>query len=214
MNVRVKICGLTRLEDALAAAECGADFLGFILYNQSPRFIEPEAGARITAAVKQRYPAVRSVGVFVNEEVDKIGLLLDSRNYGYAQLSGDEETEDLGALAGRAYKAVRPASPAEADTLAARFSRRDVRPALLLDAHVPGLYGGTGTPADLQTAARLAKDYDLMLAGGLNPDNVAAAVRLVRPWAVDVSSGVEHSPGIKDHDRMRSFIRRAKNAEV
>jgi phosphoribosylanthranilate isomerase len=137
---------------------------------------------------------------------------MDKCDYDYAQLSGNEGPDDLRRLGEPAFKAIRPASEADARALAGRYGNRRVRPALLLDAHVPGLYGGTGSRADLALAAGLARDWDLMLAGGLSPDNVAEAVRLVRPWAVDVASGVETSTGIKDHDKLRSFILRVKNS--
>jgi phosphoribosylanthranilate isomerase len=211
MTVRVKICGLTRFDDALSAAEAGADYLGFNHYARSPRCVEPERSAEIVAAVRLTYPAVQMVGVFVNENIDKIRFIMDTCGYGYAQFSGDEKPEDLHALAGRAFKAIRPVSTDQAEELAGRYANRAVQPALLLDAHAGGLYGGSGVRADLALAAELAQDWDLMLAGGLNPENVAEAVRLVRPWAVDVASGVEVSPGIKDHDKLRRFIVNAKS---
>ncbi len=214
MTVRVKICGLTRLDDALAAAEAGADYLGFNHYERSPRCIEPELSAEIVAAVKLTYPAVQMVAVFVNEDMDKIRLLMDICDYGYAQLSGDEKPEDLHALAGRAFKAIRPVSTDQAAESASLYANRAVQPALLLDAHAGSLYGGSGVRADLALAAELARDWDLMLAGGLNPESVSEAVRLVRPWAVDVASGVEVSPGIKDHAKMRRIIENAKRAEI
>jgi phosphoribosylanthranilate isomerase len=212
MTVRVKICGVTRLEDALAAAKAGADFLGFNHYGRSPRCIAPGLAAEIVAAVRQACPSVRMVGVFVDHGKEEIRVLMDKCDYDYAQLSGNEGPDDLRRLGEPAFKAIRPASEADARALAGRYGNRRVRPALLLDAHVPGLYGGTGSRADLALAAGLARDWDLMLAGGLSPDNVAEAVRLVRPWAVDVASGVETSTGIKDHDKLRSFILRVKNS--
>jgi len=213
MTVKVKICGVTRLEDALAAAEAGADFLGFNHYDRSPRRIAPAAAAEIVAAARQTHPSVRMVGVFVNHGKEEIRVLMDICDYDYAQYSGNEEPEELRGLGAPAFKAIRPASASEAWALAGRYGKRRIQPALLLDAHVPGLYGGTGAHADLALAAGLARDWDLMLAGGLDPDNVAEAVRLVRPWGVDVASGVEMSPGIKDHDKLRRFITNAKSQE-
>jgi phosphoribosylanthranilate isomerase len=214
MTVRVKICGLTRLEDALAAAEAGADYLGFIHYDRSPRCVDPEAAAEIIAALRRPHPSVRMVAVIVNEDVEKIRVIMQTGDYDYAQFSGKESPEELRRLGGRAYKAIRPTSLEQAVVLADLFGNRSARPALLLDADVAGLYGGTGERADIALASRLALDWDLMLAGGLNPKNVAEAVRQVRPWGVDVASGVETSPGVKDHDMIKRFIANAKCSAI
>ncbi len=223
---RVKICGLTRLEDALAAVEAGADYLGFIFYPPSPRAIAPEAAAalaiRLRAAAAERFARPdrpRLVGVFVNASPAAIRATLAQCGLDLAQLSGDEPpevvTDPASPLFGRAYKALRPRSAEEAAAGSARYLAPDTLPGprLLLDTPHGRLYGGTGETGDWALAAALAAATPrLMLAGGLTPDNVAAAVARVRPFAVDVAGGVESAPGIKDPDRVRAFIATAKSA--
>ena len=231
MTLAVKICGITNIEDALVAIDAGADLLGFILYPKSPRYVEPGQIAEIVAKVKEQRSKndlaagadLRSssftfplfVGVFVNEPLAKVGEIMDLAELDYAQLHGDEGPEMLAALAGRAYKALRPASSEQALADAAHFTvhSRGEGPRLLVDAYDRRDYGGTGKVADWQVAAELAHRYPgFLLAGGLTPENVADAVRVVRPWAVDVSSGTEAAPGRKDHGKVRQFVTRAKQA--
>jgi len=229
----VKICGLTCLEDARCAVEAGADLLGFILYPKSPRYIPPAQIAPITAALRELAPEVVTVGVFVNETPQAMARALDEAGLDLAQLSGDETPDHLRALQGRAYKAVREAAHAAAWLSAGRspedrsqesgvrsqeteYAIRNTqyeiqnRPELLLDANHPTLYGGSGMRADESLAAALSRQCRLLLAGGLTPDNVADAIRVARPWGVDVSSGVERAPGHKDHAKVRAFIAAAK----
>ncbi len=229
--VKVKICGLTRLDDARVAMEAGADYLGFILYPPSPRAIAPEAAAEIVARLRQESAAQPAsplapspwpltplfIGVFVNEPPATIAAILDRCSLDLAQLSGDEPAADVtdpaSPLFGRAYKALRPRSLAEADEGVARFAALlgSAGPRLLLDTPHGHLYGGTGETGDWGLAAAVAARLPgLMLAGGLTPDNVAAAVAAVRPFAVDVAGGVERAPGVKDADRVRAFIARVK----
>ncbi len=222
-DIRVKICGITHSADARAAIEAGADYLGFILYPKSPRYIAPEKirdlrleiGDSLTRSPipNPQSPALpRFVGVFVNESVERIREILALAHLDYAQLHGDEPPALLRQLAGKAFKALRPADAEVARDAAARFAPfgLDDGPQLFIDAYHPAEYGGTGKKADWHVAADLAQRYPrLMLAGGLTPGNVAQAIRAVRPWAVDVSSGVEASPGRKDHDAVRAFIRAA-----
>jgi len=211
--VIVKICGLTNLDDALLALEAGADLLGFVLYPKSPRGVSVSTVAEIAQALRcapafqQRRPAL--VGVFVNEPPAAIQRALDEAGLDLAQLSGHEPPDDLRALGGRAYKAVR----SEADALLPEDvpPAHPHRPDFLLDAVHPTLYGGSGQLADWSLAAKLAARYRLLLAGGLTPDNVAAAIRAVRPWGVDVASGVEAAPGKKDPAKLRNFIQAAKS---
>lgn len=209
----VKICGLTSLEDARCAVDAGADMLGFILYPKSPRFIPPARIAPITAALRELAPVVLTVGVFVNETPDDMARALDEAGLNLAQLSGDEPPDCLRALQGRAYKAVREATHAEAYLSAIQSPKSKIqnRPDLLLDANHPTLYGGSGMRADESLAAALARRCRLLLAGGLTPDNVSGAIRVARPWGVDVSSGVESAPGRKDHAKVRAFIAAAKD---
>jgi len=214
--VIVKICGLTHLDDALLALEAGADLLGFVLYPKSPRGVSLGVVAEIAQALRrapafqQRRPAL--VGVFVNAPPAEVARALDEAGLDLAQLSGHEPPDDLRALGRRAYKAIR--SQAEADALPAAGAppAHPYCPDFLLDAAHPTLYGGSGQLADLALAARLAARHRLLLAGGLTPDNVAAAIRAVRPWGVDAASGVEAAPGKKDPAKVRAFVQAAKAA--
>jgi len=201
--IHVKICGITSLEDALAAVEFGADYLGFNFYQASPRYIDPDHCARITATLRQRHPQVRLVGVFVNTPPQQIQSVLESCHLHLAQLHGSESPAMLAALSGRAYKALRTITPGD---LAGFIIHAPPIPRLLLDANVPGSFGGTGQTGDWAAAAALAKRYPIFLAGGLNPENVAEAIAAVQPWGVDVASGVESSPGRKDSLKLESFI--------
>lgn len=200
--VEVKICGLTNLEDARFALEAGADFLGFVLYEKSVRSIEPAALKRITKALG---PDARCVGVFVNASCDVVRNVAGECGLYAVQLHGDERPEAFRKLPTIVWRAVRLADgrcrPRPADWPAERY---------VLDADVPGAYGGTGVTLNPSWAADVAAAWPVMLAGGLNPGNVAGAVRKVRPLGVDVSSGVEKSAGRKDRAKVQSFIRYAK----
>jgi len=204
----VKICGLTTLEDALAAVEAGADLLGFNFYPPSPRYISPAECARLAAELRKRGCSARLVGVFVNASAGEIEAILDGCALDLAQLSGDEGPELVQRLGKRAFKAIRPAGPSEPD-----YPARAEPPAYLIDAYRPGEYGGTGQTGDWRLAAELARRAPILLAGGLRSENVAAAVQQVHPWGVDVASGVESAPGRKDPDKMRAFIQSAREAE-
>ncbi len=204
--MHIKICGLTNLDDALAAVEAGADYLGFNFYPKSPRYVSPEACAQITDELTQRGAAVTSVGVFVNTPAAEVAAIMRVAGLRLAQLHGDEGPEQLSALWGRAFKAVRDSATVRDDELVALSAFSPGQPAFLVDAPAPNLYGGSGQLADWQAAARLAARYAIFLAGGLNPANVAAAVAQVKPWGVDVASGVEAAPGRKDHAKIRDFV--------
>jgi phosphoribosylanthranilate isomerase len=201
---RVKICGITNLEDALFAAEAGADALGFVFYAKSPRCIVPDRAREIILRLP---PFVAKVGVFVNEELDQVEKIMACCHLDYAQLHGDETPEQVAALAPRAIKAVRVRSMADVERL------RDYRAAAyLLDAYHPTKPGGTGETWDWELATAAKQYGPIILAGGLTPDNVVGAIKRVHPYAVDVSSGVEAAPGIKDHQKVRRFIIAAKGA--
>ena len=197
---KIKICGIKTLKDALAAIEAGADHLGFNFYPKSVRFVEKQVCAEITAVLKKEYPHIKLVGVFVNSSVEEIKAILDTCSFDLAQLHGDETSEMVKALDGKGFKAFRGV-PENMNGFA-----RAAAPALLLDAAVKGVYGGSGVMADWNRAAELAKQYPLLLAGGLTPENVAAAVSRVNPWGVDVASGVESAPGEKDAAKMSAFV--------
>lgn len=204
--VRIKVCGITNLGDALAAADAGADALGFNFYPTSPRYIEPEEAERIVAALP---PFVTPVGVFVNESRYVIQAVATRCSIRTVQLHGDELPGDVAALA--------PLEVIKAFLVGPRFRPQVVKnykgcAAFLLDTEVHGHRGGTGKSFDWQ-AARRAKAYGrVILAGGLAPDNVEQAITTVRPFGVDVCTGVERAPGKKDPRRLREFIQRARLA--
>lgn len=221
---KVKICGITNPADAQVAIEAGADLIGFIFYPKSPRYIAPEAirdwGLATTSSTLSPVPYPQSqspklVGVFVDEDPARIAEIIEIVGLDFVQLHGAESTEILTGLSPRAFKALRPATAQQAEdeaTCFAPFGAPD-GPQLMVDAYDPNHYGGTGKKADWHVAAAIAQFVPrLLLAGGLTPDNVAAAVRAVRPWGVDVSSGVEISPGRKNHDAVKAFVAAAKGA--
>ncbi|HNT73420.1 MAG TPA: phosphoribosylanthranilate isomerase [Anaerolineae bacterium] len=218
--VYVKICGITNLEDARVATAAGADFLGFIFYPPSPRYIAPEPAGEIVRAIRAEFGDVapRCVGVFVDEPMDAVRAAIAAASVDLAQLHGAETPGMVMALAPHAFKALRPQTLTEAQENFAVYRlpptvyRLPSTPDLLVDAYHPQQMGGTGQVTDLEMARWLAERCRLLLAGGLTPDNVADAVAQVRPWGVDVSSGVEAAKGKKDHAKVRVFIRAAKNA--
>jgi phosphoribosylanthranilate isomerase len=212
--LKIKICGITSLDDGMAAALVGANYLGFIFHPKSPRYVTAGQAQAIAAGVRRqlRAKAPKFVGVFVNTPPEQVRYVLYTAGLHYAQLHGDEGPEQLVAQRGRAFKAFRPASPAAALDGAVAFGGLgpEAGPQLLIDAYHPTEYGGTGARADWGLAAAVAARVPrLLLAGGLTPDNVSAAVEAVSPWGVDVSSGVEAAPGRKDHTKLREFVRAA-----
>lgn len=219
-TVRVKICGITNLADATAAVDAGADYLGFIFWPRSKRAVSSSAAREIVQALRRRDDCPLLVGVFVDEPAEDVAAVLNSAGLDLAQLSGKEPPAFIGdpqsPLYGRSYKVLHPDSLAEAEADAEWYIPSESppqHPSLLLDAYHPELPGGTGQRADWQIAAQLVKIVPrLMLAGGLNPQNVAEAVRRIHPFAVDVASGVEAEPGKKDHALVEAFISAAHNA--
>jgi phosphoribosylanthranilate isomerase len=195
----IKICGITRIEDALAAAESGADAVGFIFHEASPRYIEPGRAKRIVTALAGR---IATVGVFVNCEAREVERIAGQCGIDLIQLHGDESPGDCQRFPpGRVIKAVFPRTT---EGLRA-FDRYTVR-ALLIDARDLSRYGGTGKRADWSLAAALAKRRPLILAGGLNEENICEALTAVAPQAVDINSGCEKAPGVKDHERLRRIV--------
>jgi len=215
---RVKICGITNLADALAAIEAGADLLGFVFYPPSPRYIEPTAAARITEELIARHSPLipRLVGVFVDEPVARVREIMAQCHLDLAQLHGSEPPVEVRMLQPFAYKAIRPRQRGDAEAAVATYAPvmqiSEDRPAFIVDAHHPWRVGGTGQTTDWIAARVLAWRYSILLAGGLTPENVAAAIELVEPWGVDVSSGVEAGPGRKDHRKIRAFVEAARAA--
>jgi phosphoribosylanthranilate isomerase len=205
----VKICGLRRIEHALVAVEAGADLLGFI-FAPSRRQVQPDEVAEIARAVRAAADRrVGLVGVFVNETPERMSAIASTCDLDAIQLSGDEERPILDRLPGRmVIKAIRlDDTPQEREWLSATAPG----PHLLVDAHVSGSYGGAGVVADWERTALLSRQRPIILAGGLTPDNVAAAIDQVRPWGVDVSSGVE-TGGVKDSAKIRAFVAAARVA--
>jgi phosphoribosylanthranilate isomerase len=202
-GTRVKICGITRLEDALAAVAAGADALGFVFYPESPRAVSVEQAAEI---ICQLPPFVSSVGLFVNENRAVIEATVAACGIDLIQLHGDETPEECLFPGRRVIKALRLKDAASL----ARAADFKVC-ALLLDAWSAQVYGGSGETFDWRLLKNFAARQPVILAGGLTPENVAAAVTAVRPYAVDVSSGVECVPGRKDHVKMAEFIRQVRS---
>ncbi len=213
-QTKVKICGLTNLADAQVALAAGADLLGFIFYAKSPRYVAPATAAAIVSEIRgSTGPAVACVGVFVNHTLAEVDAIVAQVGLDFIQLHGNEEVAQLQALHGRAFKALRPADRQMAYDQAALFAPHGppTGPRWFIDAYDPHAYGGTGQRADWAVAAELARQYPgLLLAGGLNAENVTEAMRTVQPWGVDVSSGVEASPGLKDHAKVRAFVAAVK----
>ncbi|MHB1399489.1 MAG: phosphoribosylanthranilate isomerase [Trichloromonadaceae bacterium] len=204
--LRVKICGITDVEDALQACACGADALGLVFYPRSPRCVTPEQARAIIQALP---PLVTTVGLFVNEEPQRIRQLADDCGLDVIQVHGDEGPDACDFAPRRSIKALRVK---DAASLVGHEEFRTS--ALLLDAWVAGAYGGTGESFNWELAAGIACQRPVILAGGLTPENVAAAVNAVRPYGVDVSSGVESAPGRKDPAKVAAFIRNAKSKVV
>lgn len=208
--IAVKICGITNEKDAQVAVEAGADALGFIMYRKSPRWVDAAMVKRIIATLP---PFVVPVGVFVNEEANVVRELMDTCGFGLAQLHGDEPAAYCQDLGRPAMKAVRLKDRGTFLALAEFHGRANVR-GFVIDAFSDHAYGGTGHTVDWNLAAEVARSSPVLLAGGLTPDNVAEAIRHVRPYGVDVSSGVEASPGKKDHAKVQAFIRAAQLVSV
>jgi len=199
---RVKVCGITRHEDAELAVELGAWALGFVLWPHSPRAADPAVAAGIGAALRRR---VELAGVFVNATLDDIAHAADELHLSLVQLHGDEGPAFCAEVARRTgakvIKAVRIASAADFQDV-----ERYHTDFHLLDTAARGLRGGSGRTWDWALAARRRRNVPAILSGGLTADNVAAGIQAVEPWAVDVSSGVEAAPGVKDHARLRAFM--------
>ncbi|MDA8258168.1 MAG: phosphoribosylanthranilate isomerase [Betaproteobacteria bacterium] len=208
-RTRIKICGITREEDLAAAVAAGADALGFVFYPPSPRYVTPRHAARLLAAV----PAfVTRVGLFVNEPAEKVREILAQIPIDLLQFHGDEDAAYCAAFGKPWIKAARVKPGFDLLEYASAFAGAPGVCGLLLDAHVEG-YGGGGQTFDWSLIPR-SLPLPVILSGGLHPGNVAEAVRAVRPWAVDVSSGVESARGIKDVQKITEFIAGVRNADA
>lgn len=203
---RIKICGITHLKDALTAVDAGADALGFIFVPDTPRFVNSD---QVAAIVAELPPFITTVGIFASKDAAKIKTIADQCRLDAVQLHADVTPEFYRNLDKRVIKAVRVKDESSLSIL----SDYDVD-AFLLDTYVEGKMGGTGEVFDWNLALR-AKHYGpIIVAGGLNPDNVAQAVRRVKPYGVDVGSGVESEPGRKDPDKIRKFVNAVKSVEI
>ncbi|MNF41426.1 N-(5'-phosphoribosyl)anthranilate isomerase [compost metagenome] len=197
--VRSKICGITRIEDALLAADAGADAIGLVFYARSPRAVEVQQARAIIAALP---PFVTTVGLFVNASRDELNEILEAVPLDLLQFHGDETAADCAGYHRPYIKALR-VRPGE--DVAARCAEFPQAAGILLDTFVPGVPGGTGETFDWSLVPE-NPGCPIILAGGLTAANVAAAIRQVRPWAVDVSGGVEASKGVKDAAKVRAFV--------
>lgn len=207
MRTRVKICGITNVEDALLAVAAGCDAIGLVFYKPSPRYVLPEVAAKIAAAIP---PFVSVVGLFVNAAHDEIDQILKQVHLDIIQFHGDESPEDCERV-GRPYiKAVRVKTDTNLIQYASDYTRAH---ALLLDTFVDGHPGGTGQSFDWGVIPN-ELPIPIILAGGLNQDNVAQAIRGVKPYAVDVSGGVEKNKGVKDADKIAAFMRGVRDAVI
>ncbi|HKB59953.1 MAG TPA: phosphoribosylanthranilate isomerase [Gallionellaceae bacterium] len=204
---RIKICGITRVEDALAAAACGADAIGLVFHEKSPRYVTVRQAARLAAALP---PFVTAVGLFVNVSADFVHAVLEEVPLGVLQFHGDEPPEFCSSFEQPYIKAIRVREGVDLVQCASRYAGAQ---GLLLDAWVEGVPGGTGHSFDWELIPR-DLPLPVILSGGLNPANVADGVRAVRPYAVDVSSGVEAAKGIKDAAKIAAFIKEVKDVDL
>ncbi|HLF14156.1 MAG TPA: phosphoribosylanthranilate isomerase [Bacteroidota bacterium] len=204
-SVKIKICGITNHDDALACAEAGADYLGFIFYAGSRRYVAPLRAARIIASLPQ---GVIPVGVFVDESPGAIERAIGDSGVRMVQLSGNESPETYRQIPLPMIKVIR----ASAGTEPSPWSDRDGLFARMVDGSGPGVFGGSGMAPDLSLACKLAGSGRLFLAGGLHPGNVAAQIARIRPFAVDVTSGTEMRPGVKDHSLVSLFCTNVRSA--
>lgn len=207
MTTRIKICGMTRPEDALMAADAGADALGLVFYAPSPRHVEIEQAARIIEVIP---PFVARVGLFVNADHGYIAEVLSALPLDYLQFHGQESVADCERFAHPYFKVLHMKAGLDLVQCASTYTSAS---AILVDSFVPGIPGGTGQSFDW-SLLQVSLPLPLILSGGLNPGNVGQAVAQVRPFAVDVSSGVESAPGLKNAALVREFIKGVMNEDL
>lgn len=217
--MKIKICGITNLEDALLAAEHGADYLGFIFYPPSPRYINEHIARQISDQIRAQFGEQRPhmVGVFVNESASGVETKMTHAALDLVQLSGSESAQVLKEMRYPVYKAIQPQTFAHAQEDIAYYTpfgpADEQHPNILIDAYHPNLHGGTGQLADAQLVLQIkALAPRMMLAGGLTPENVGDQVRHIQPFGVDVASGVEADKGKKDPQKVIDFIRETRAA--
>ena len=203
---KIKICGITNQIDALHAVNAGADALGFIFYNKSPRYVSPNVVKSIVADLP---PFVLPIGVFVNEEAKAVRDIVDECGLVLAQIHGDETADFCETLRRPVIRGIRLRDRNTFLAMAEYKGRARIR-GFVLDAFSQDLYGGTGKTADWELAKEAAQSFSFFLAGGLTPDNAQEAIRKVSPYGVDVNSGVESSPGKKDPAKIQAFIQAVK----
>ncbi len=212
IRIRIKMCGVTRIADAEAAVTAGVDALGFIFHRKSGRNIEPD---KARAIIEQLPPFIDTVGVFVDKKRREVEEIIDYCRLAYAQLHGRETPKYCERLA----RFGAPCQVIKAFRVNPELTPEDIRPydvhvrGYLLDTYHKQMVGGTGKTFDWDLIEKLRLNRPLLLAGGLNPDNISAALKAVRPYAVDVNSGLEIQPGIKDHSRIKSLVSRVRDFE-
>ncbi|MCK5391408.1 MAG: phosphoribosylanthranilate isomerase [Deltaproteobacteria bacterium] len=202
-DTKIKICGITNMEDAMLACEWGADALGFIFYRKSKRYIAPEIARSVISSLP---PFITTVGVFVNHSLEEIIAIKDKTAINMVQLHGDETPEFCSLVPLKVIKAIRVKDNLDVDKVA----QYPVQ-AILFDTYSDAEYGGTGKSFNWEILQNISNLSNIILSGGLSPENVAQAISTVKPYAVDVSSGVEESPGKKDHMKLKKFIEAVKN---
>jgi len=208
--MRIKICGITNVEDAIISIEYGADMLGFNFYQGSPRYIDFEQCKNISRIIKITYPEICLVGIFVNNPINEIVRNMDECSLDLGQLCGDEPVDYLKKFGEKVLKAIRPVDRYDMEKQIEKYPIRTNSPNILIDSSSKGLFGGSGQLANWKLAAELARKYDILLAGGLTPENVQDAINEVNPWGVDVASGVETLPGKKDPIKIKNLISKVR----
>lgn len=201
--VRIKICGITNIEDALLSVDLGANALGFVFYKGSKRYIEPDHAKSIISKLP---PFVTTVGVFANQDLDEIRNIKEEVGFDIFQLHGDEPADFCMKLKGKVIKAIRVK-----DSIDPKEIESYPTQAILFDNYTTEAYGGTGEAFGWEILKGFDTSKKIILSGGLTPENVARAIRIVNPYAVDVSTGVEENPGKKNPDKLKRFIKAVKN---
>ncbi len=213
---RIKICGIKNEEQALAAAEAGADFIGLV-FAQSPRQVTPARAEKIVTELKNKKASVEVVGVFVNAHVGTVNRTAERCNLDWVQMSGDEPWEYCRELAHPVIQVIRVSRNNKPEQVCRDLAYgtkllKKQRHIYLIDSNVSDRYGGTGKKFDWKLAVPIAREFSVIIAGGLKPDNVGEAIKVISPWGVDVSSGVE-TKGVKDMEKVSKFIEAVRGAD-